>query len=138
MIKGLSYSETVEAETTDSLKANIIEVCKASEINLNVGDILHAERARTGPPLKPVFVTFKDENTRLSIMRSKSKLRTSDSYKSVYIEPFKNRNVRALEGNIRKIANAVPGLEFKHGRVQQIANGGPSQTNMQRRQDSDK
>lgn len=119
ILKKLPYTPTPESETADAIKGSIMEMMRSVDIQINKEDIIHVERTRTGPQLKPVVITLKNESTKANIMRVKSRLRTSDSYRSVYIEPFKTRNERAVEANIRKIAGAIPGIEFRSGRVRE-------------------
>ena len=69
------------------------------------------------PDIKPIIVQLVNE-VKSTILRNKAKLREIEPYKSVYIEGECSRQERLRDANMRRIMNALPGLNYRRGRVQ--------------------
>ena len=72
---------------------------------------------RTDTHNRPVSMWIKNDLDVQEIMKKKKFLKTSTSFKKVYIEKNKPHEVQALEANIRRLAKEHPSLEFRRGRV---------------------
>lgn len=66
---------------------------------------------------RPVSLTVPSQDVVREIMREKRKLKDTEAYSSVYIEPDRPHEIRAMEANIRRLARDNPALEMVRGRL---------------------
>ena len=86
--------------------------------NIELEGVQHVERTRSGPDIKPIILQLVSEEVKSTILRNKAKLREIEPYKTVYIEGDQSRQERLRDANMRRIVNALPGLNYRRGRVQ--------------------
>ena len=79
---------------------------------------MSASRTRSGPPDKPRYIVVEiSKEDRAKVLKAKRALKTIEQYRNVYIDIDRPRQDRIMESNIRAIANAIPVLEYKRGKV---------------------
>ena len=115
IIKGLPESE-------DETKDDIIRKCQQlldklqANIDINTAERLgETGRGRRPRPVVMGLTTLEDVKT---VMRKKRQLKDIQGYTTIYIEPMRSAEVRAMENNIRRLAKELPNVEYRRGRVQ--------------------
>ncbi|MES9883774.1 MAG: hypothetical protein ABW185_23220 [Sedimenticola sp.] len=97
----------------DSVKVKVKVVC-VKRVGVQRPEFANNNQNRLH---RPTIVTLESVEQTHDVMRSKRGLRDSDQFSRIYIERDKTRSERILEANIRALANKVPGLRVRGGRV---------------------
>ena len=114
IVKGL---EEAADETVDTL----MRQCQQLLVQLQVtARVTAAQRlGTTGQGRRPraICMSLATLDDVREVMRNKRKLKDVAAYSSVYIEPSRPAEVRALESNVRRLAKEHPSLEYHRGRL---------------------
>ena len=116
-----------ESETIDELKTYVQSILSSIDTHADVISLErlgkqttsdssdHSENQRKWE--RPVKVVFANREQRNAILRAKRKLKSSEHFSDVYVEPDRTRHERIIEANIRAIVKSMPTLEIRRGRV---------------------
>ena len=114
IVKGL---EEATGKTADDLMTKCRQLL--AQLQVTAG-IIGAERMGTegqGRRPRAVSMTFSSLDDVKEVMRSKRKLKDTQAYSTVYIEPQRSNEMRNLEANVRRLAKEHPTLEYHRGRL---------------------
>ena len=114
VVKGLVEAE---GEALEGLVQSCQQLLTQLEVTVLV---MAAQRIRSeerGRRPRVVTMTLPSQDIVQQVMRNKLKLKDSQAYSRVHIEPVRPRIIRTLEANVLRLARDNPSLEMRRGRL---------------------